>query len=73
MKTLLYRVRLINGEEQLDPGLLFFSYLCKALMILAIAFFVFLLTSKNYSSASFSKNEIISSEQVTTHPPSPFE
>ncbi len=71
MKTLLYRVKLLDADD-LDLRVLFLSYLCKALMILAIAFLVFLLTSKNYSVQSFGKNSMNGSEQVTSHPPAPF-
>ena len=71
MKTLLYRVKLLDADD-LDFRVLFLSYFCKVLMILAIAFLVFLLTSKNYSAQSFGKNSMDSSEQVMSHPPSPF-
>ncbi|SDS30663.1 hypothetical protein [Gramella sp. MAR_2010_147] len=71
MKTLLYRVRLFDGDD-LDFPVLFLSYLCKALMIVAISFLVFLLTSKNYHNSSFGNNEVITSQETTAHPPSPF-
>ncbi|MDR5591202.1 hypothetical protein [Christiangramia sp. SM2212] len=72
MKTLLYRAGIFDGDE-LDFPVLFLSYLCKALMIIAIGFLVFLLTSRTYSgSTTIVDNEINTAQKVTANPPSPF-
>lgn len=71
MKTLLFRAGIFDGDD-LDLPVLLLSYLCKALMIIAIAFLVYLLTSRTYSSSAFVDNEMTKSEKVTANPPSPF-